>query len=375
MKIEVKSSALSDAVNWATQIIPPKPAAPILMGIKITASDGQIQLSAFDYERSARLTIDAGVDEEGTIVVHGRLLGDIAKSLPADSDATLSTEGSRLHIQAGATSFNLQLMPVDEYPEMPAVPESIGQVDGKTFVDSVNQACVAIARDSVRPVLAGVHMRFSGSDVTLSATDRFRLSRVTFNWSPSDTGLDDEALVRGDVLRSIARSVDTSDNVVIGLNRENGNLISFDNSGRVMTAQLIDGQFPAVDRLFLDAYPIQATIDRHALLTALHRVSLVAERNAPVRLAFEAKTVKLSAGTADESQASEVLPATLAGEPITVAFSPAYLTEGLSAIGEPFVRIKMTTSIKAVEFNGQQEEDDDPSLAYRYLLVPMRFMD
>jgi DNA polymerase-3 subunit beta len=375
MKIQVNSAALSDAVNWATQVIPPKTAAPILAGIKIQASEGQLQLSAFDYERSARLTIDASVDEEGTILVQGKLLGDIAKNLPAEN-TTLETEGSRLHIQSGpSSSFNLQLMPTDEYPDMPAVPQNIGQIDGKTFVDCINQACVAIARDEVRPVLTGVHMQFKGDQVILNATDRFRLARTTFTWSPSSPDLDAQALVRGDILRSIARSVDTSQNVVIGLDQKDGKLMSFDNNGRVTTVQLIDGQFPAVDRLFADSYPIQATLDRRQLLSALHRVSLVAERNAPVRLAFEADKVRLSAGTADESQASEILPVTLSGDSITVAFNPGYLTEGLSAISEPFARIKMTTAVKAVEFNGQQEKDDEPSLAYRYLLVPMRFTD
>lgn len=88
---------------------------------------------------------------------------------------------------------------------------------------------------------------------------------------------------------------------------------------------------------------------------------------------FSNQELTLSAGTADESQAKEVLDIDMDGEDITVAFNPNYLLEGLGAIPEPFVHMKMATAVKPVEFNGQQESDGDESTDYRYLLVPMRF--
>lgn len=372
MKVEINSAAFAEAVAWATRIIPARPATPVLAGIKLHASEGALQLSAFDYDVSARHHIEAGVDEEGTIVVLGKLLADIAKALPAETTA-LTTEGSRLLIKSGKSSFNLQLMPETEYPDLPVVPSKIGAVDGKTFVDAINQASVAVARDENRPVLTGVKVTFEGDKVTLTSTDRFRLSRASFTWSPSDTSLETTALVRGAILRDVARSVDQSQNIIVGFDTQSRNLMSFDNAGRISTTQLIDGEFPTVDRLFADEYPIHAVLSRSELIDALRRVSLVAERNAPIRMEFTADEVKLSAGTADESQASETITSDLDGEPITVAFNPQYLIDGLSAISEPFVRIKMTSAVKAVEFNGQQEKDDEESLAYRYLLVPMRF--
>ena len=144
-------------------------------------------------------------------------------------------------------------------------------------------------------------------------------------------------------------------------------------AGRVSTSQLIDGEFPAVDRLFADEYPIQAVVNKQDLLDAISRVALVAERNAPIRMTFTGQEVALSAGSVDEAQANETLDIDMDGDDITVAFNPSYLKEGLSAVTEPFVRIKMTTPVKPVEFNGQQEADSDESMDYRYLLVPMRF--
>ena len=154
---------------------------------------------------------------------------------------------------------------------------------------------------------------------------------------------------------------------------ENPSLLGFENAGRVSTSQLIDGEFPAVDRLYADEYPIHAVINKQDLISAIKRVSLVAERNAPIRMAFTSQELTLTAGSVDEAQAKEILDIDMDGEDITVAFNPAYLIEGLSAISEPFVRMKMTTAVKPVEFNGQQESNSEESMDYRYLLVPMRF--
>lgn len=373
MKVEVNSSAFADAAEWASRIISARPTVPVLAGIKIHAQEGLLQLSTFNYEQSARYQIDAGVDEEGIIVVQGRLLANIARALPTDK-TRLVTEDPRLAIRSGKSVFNLQLMNETDYPELPAVPQPIGSIDGKVFADAVSQAIVAVARDENRPVLTGVRVVFDGDKIVFSATDRFRLTRVTAGWTPARPDIRTSVIISGTVLKDIAGSIDTAQDVVIGYDETEANLLSFDNAGRVKTSQLIDGEFPNVDRLFADEYPIHAVIEKQSLVDALHRVSLVAEREAPIRMEFTGDEVRLSAGAADESQASEIVAADLDGEPITVAFNPMYLLSGLGAISGKYVRMKMTTAIKAVEFNGQQDKDDEPSLAYRYLLVPMRFI-
>ena len=315
MKVEIDSAALADAVAWTTRVIDARPASPILAGIQLEAIDGTLQLSAFNYEISARHHIEAGIDEPGTALVLGKLLADITKSLPAEK-TYLSTDGSTMTINSGKSTFTMQLMPDAEYPDLPVVPAKLGQVDAPTFIQAVTQASVAVSREENRPVLTGVRMQFDGDNPTL---------------------------------------------------------LGFENAGRVSTSQLIDGEFPAVDRLFADEYPIQAVIDKQLLIAAIKRVALVAERNAPIRMVFSGQEVTLSAGAVDEAQAQEMLDIDMDGEDITVAFNPSYLIEGLSAITEPFVRMKMTTAVKPVEFNGQQEADSDESMDYRYLLVPMRF--
>ncbi|MCI1831864.1 MAG: DNA polymerase III subunit beta [Bifidobacterium sp.] len=372
MKVEIDSAALADAVAWTTRVIDARPANPILAGVQLEAIDGALQLSAFNYEISARHHIEAGIDETGSILVLGKLLADITKSLPAEK-TYLSTTDSTLTITSGKSTFTLQLMPQSEYPDLPVVPPKIGQVDAQTFAQAVSQATVAVSREENRPVLTGVRVQFQSDRVIMTSTDRFRLSRSTFTWSPKNEEVDTVTLVRGSLLKDVARALDEHQNVIVDFDSETPSLLGFENAGRVSTSQLIDGEFPAVDRLFADEYPIQAVIDKQLLIAAIKRVALVAERNAPIRMVFSGQELTLSAGAADEAQASETLDVDMDGDDITVAFNPSYLIEGLSAITEPFVRMKMTTAVKPVEFNGQQEADSDESQDYRYLLVPMRF--
>lgn len=374
MKVEVNSSDFAEAVNWTTHIIAQRPASPILQGVKIDAADGVMDLSAFDYEVTDRHHIEATVDEPGTIVVLGRLLADISKNLPAEK-TTLATDGTRLMIRSGKARFSLQLMPDSDYPQLPQVPPVLGRVDGETFAHAVTQAAVSVAREDSRPILTSILMEFNGDQVAMTSTDRFRLSQITFSWTPQDPQVEAKAQVRGKLLSDIARFLDTTQNVTLDFDPENARLMGIENAGRVSTTQLIEGDFPAVHSLFRDEYPIQVVLNRQELLGALHRVSLVAERNSTVRCRFTQDELTLSAGAADESQASESIAADLDGGDITVAFNPSYLVEGLKAFDEPYVRIKMTDALKAVEIDGQQEADSDESLDFRYLMVPVRFSE
>ena len=155
MKVEVNSQALADAVAWTTRVIDARPATPILAGIRLEAIDGTLQLSAFNYAISARHHIEAGVDEAGSVLVLGKLLADITKSLPA-AKTYLSTDGSTMTITSGKSTFTMQLMPESEYPDLPVVPTKLGQVDSPTFAQAVNQASVAVSREENRPVLTGI---------------------------------------------------------------------------------------------------------------------------------------------------------------------------------------------------------------------------
>ena len=153
---------------------------------------------------------------------------------------------------------------------------------------------------------------------------------------------------------------------------QNTELVGFESGGRRTTSLLIDGEYPKIRSLFPDHTPITAVVKTSELVEAVRRVSLVAERNTPVRLAFSESRVALDAGTGEDAQASEILDAQLNGDDITVAFNPTYLSEGLHAFDSDYVRFSFTAPPKPAVLSAQSKPDGEDSVDYKYLLMPVR---
>ncbi|MBM7479317.1 DNA polymerase III subunit beta [Oerskovia jenensis] len=374
MKFRVERDVLADAVTWTARTLPTRPPAPVLAGVRIEADAvGTIGLSSFDYEVSARSEIPAEVVEPGTVLVSGRLLAEISRALPA-KPVDFAVEGNKVIVTCGASRFTLLTMPVEDYPALPAMPELSGTVSGDELTHAVAQVTVAASRDDTLPLLTGVRMEIDGERITLLATDRYRLALRELTWTPSSPDFNAVALVRARTLNDVAKSLGSSGLVNVGLTAGTGvDLIGFEAGGRHTTSQLVDGDYPAVRRLFPDETPIHAVMATAPLIDAAKRVSLVAERNTPIRLSFTDGQVVLDAGQGDDAQASEALEAVLVGEEISVAFNPQFLLDGLGALGTDFVRLSFTHPNKPVEFTGQESLDGEDSSHYRYLLVPIRF--
>ncbi|MFC7501466.1 DNA polymerase III subunit beta, partial [Nocardioides sp. GCM10030258] len=176
MKFRVDRDVLADAVAWAARSLPVRPSAPVLAGLLIEASDEGLILSTFDYETSARATLNAEVSDEGKALVSGRLLADICRSLP-NKPVDITLDGTRVSLTCGSSRFSLQTMPVEDYPSIPDMPSATGTVPSEAFAHAVAQAVTAAGRDDMLPVLTGVRVEIEGDTIALLATDRFRLSQ------------------------------------------------------------------------------------------------------------------------------------------------------------------------------------------------------
>ncbi len=133
MRFQVNRDVFSEAVSFVVKLLPQRNPQPILAGVLIEAGDNGLTLSAFDYEASARTTIEATVDEPGTILVHGRLLSDIASRLPnAPIEISVEEDGG-IAVRCGSARFTLASMPVEEYPSIPEVTGTSGLVPADEF--------------------------------------------------------------------------------------------------------------------------------------------------------------------------------------------------------------------------------------------------
>ncbi|VTR76341.1 MULTISPECIES: DNA polymerase III subunit beta [Cellulomonas] len=374
MKFRVERDVLAEAVTWIARSLPTRPPVPVLAGVRIEAdSDGTLRLASFDYEVSARSEVPADVSEPGTVLVSGRLLAEISRALPA-KPVDVSLEGTKVTVTCGASRFTLLTMPVEDYPQLPAMPALTGTVDGDELTKAVGQVTVAASRDDTLPLLTGVRVEIEGEKITLLATDRYRLALRELTWKPARPEVSEVALVRARTLNDAAKSLGASGSVNVALATGQGvDLIGFEAGGRHTTSLLVDGDYPAVRRLFPDESPIHAVVNTQLLADAAKRVALVAERNTPIRLTFSEGQVVLDAGQGDDAQASEALEATLVGDDIAVAFNPQFLLDGLGALTTSFVRLSFTHPNKPVEFTGQESLEGEDLKEYRYLLVPIRF--
>lgn len=372
MKLRVERDVLADSVAWAARTLPSRPSLPVLAGLVLTATDTGLQLSSFDYEVSGRVDIAADVEIEGTTLVSGRLLADIARSLPP-APVTIESEGTRISITCGRSSFTLPTLPVEDYPQLPVMPTTSGLVGGGAFAAAVAQVAVAAGRDDTLPTLTGIRMEIEGSSIVLAATDRYRLAVREFDWIPQVPAMSTHALVPARTLADTAKSLGDADEVIIALasGGAGDGLIGFEGHGRRTTTRLLDGEFPKYRSLLPTESSAIANVETAMLMDAVKRVALVAERNTPVRLAFDGSELTLRAGAGDDAQAVEVLESTLEGDAIDIAFNPAYLLDGLVAVGSTVTRFSFTQATRPAVLTGV--DDDQRSLDdYKYLLMPVR---
>lgn len=370
MKFSVEKDVLADAVSWTARSLAQRPPSPVLAGILITTHEGIVRLEGFDYEISSHIEIPADIAEQGKVLISGKLLAEITRSLP-NSTVTLETDGTKITVSCGRSRFHLATMPVEEYPSLPALPEVAGTINGQAFSEAVSQVIVAASKDDTLPVLTGIKVEIENDLITFLATDRYRLAMRELNWTPNQPEISTSFLVKAKTLNEVAKTLSSTGDLKLAIS-PTGEMIGFESANRRTTSLLINGDYPKIRSLFPDNTPIHATVRSSDLIEAVRRVSVVAERNTPVRMAFTDGQLTLDAGTGEDAQAEESIVASLRGEDITVAFNPTFLSEGLSSFNTDFVRFSFTSAPKPAMVTGQKKIDEEDQDQYRYLVMPVR---
>jgi DNA polymerase-3 subunit beta len=374
MKFRVERDALADAVAWAARSLSSRPTIPVLAGLLLSVENDLLSISGFDLEASTEVDLEVSGAAAGQALVSGRLLTEITRALPPHP-VDVAVDGSRLTISCGSARFTLPTMPVEDYPKLPVMPTTAGTVDGAGFAAAVGQVAIAAGRDDTLPMLTGIRLEIEGDRLTLAATDRYRLAVRELRWSPeAPTGASAQVLVPARTLADAAKSLANTDTLTIALSASEGTgegIIGFTGSsgGRAAraTTRLLDATFPAYRSLLPTEWSATAEVTVAPLLEAVKRVALVAARTAPVRLEFAEGGVGLSAGGDDEGRAEESLEVGYEGEPITTAFNPQFLLDGLTALPTTGARMLFTSANKPVVLRPEGDGSD-----YTYLIMPVR---
>ena len=373
MKFTVESNVLVESVNWVSRSLSSRPIMTALLGIVIDVSN-EVTLSASDLETAAKSSFNADIKEKGKVLVPGRLLAEIARSLP-NKPVSFILDNNRVLLTAGTAKFTLPTLPINEYPNLPTMPENSGFIASDVFATAINQVAIAAGKDDSLPTLTGIHVDINKETITLAATDRYRLAVREIQWQPNNTDIATSALLRARTLADAAKSLVgvTQVSLAVAPITATERLVGFASEAKTMTSRMLDGTFPPYRHLLPSESIAQATIEVAPFLDSVRRVALVTDKTVPLRLRFANSKLQLEAGAGEEAQATEELTIIYNGEAIDIAFNPTFLMDGLHAVGTPFVHIAFTGSNKPAVLSGKHEKDGPTTDNYRYLLMPMRY--
>ncbi|MBV9722561.1 MAG: DNA polymerase III subunit beta [Mycobacterium sp.] len=384
LKFRLTREDFADAVAWVARTLPTRPTVPVLAGVLLTGSDDGLTISGFDYEVSAEVRLAAEIASSGTVLVSGRLLSDITRALP-DKPVDVHVDGTRVSLTCGSARFSLPTMAVEDYPTLPALPAETGALSADVFAEAISQVAVAAGRDDTLPMLTGIRVEISGAAVVLAATDRFRLAVRELTWSAAAPDVEAAVLVPAKTLAEAAKTGTDGAEVHLSLGAGSAvgkdGLLGISGNGKRSTTRLLDAEFPKFRQLLPTEHTAVATIGVAELTEAIKRVALVADRGAQIRMEFSDDVLRLSAGADDVGRAEEDVPVEFAGEPLTIAFNPTYLTDGLGSLHSARVSFGFTTPSRPAVL--RPAGDDDPqagdsgpfpavSTDYVYLLMPVR---
>lgn len=366
MKLSLPTSDLLAQLQSASRVASSRTTIQALSGVMISADADQPLLLATDTEVGLRLPLCGEILSPGSAVLPARLLLEVVRSLPGDT-VTLELRPAEQDVEliSGSARFHLRTLRAEDFPSLPLPSEeSRMSLPAQAFVDTALQVSRSASRDETRPVLTGVLVSASGTELRMVATDSYRLSVKTATLqSPLDGSI--EANVPARALAELARIVQGSElsSVSVSLGQ---NQIVFELDHIVLSSRLIDGQFPNYRQLLPESVEHELRVSSAEIVDVVRRISLLAQKNAPLRLAFEDGQLTVSAQTPDVGEASEALPVPFTGERFEIGFNPEFLRDGLESVESEELVLKLISPLRP----GLIESPD--SGEFVYLIMPIR---
>jgi DNA polymerase III subunit beta len=365
MKLTAERDQLLDALQAASRAVSTRSTLPSLGGILITAEGGSVSARATDMELGIAVELDAEAEGDGALLLPGRLLTDVTRALPAGA-VTIAERPDKgdVELTAGTARFHLRVLPTEDFPRLPAFEGESLSMPATALAETVERVARAASRDEVRPILTGILVSVEESTLTMVATDSYRLS-VKHTQLEQPVPAPFEANVPARAMRELARVVGQTgvEQVEIALP---GNQIVFRAASYVLSSRLIEGQFPSYRQLLPDAFDHDVRLPRDELLDVTRRIRHLAQRNAPIRLAFAEGELTVAAETPEIGDASEAMPCSFEGEPLEIAFNPQFFIEGVESVESEEVVLRLTSPLRPGLL--QQAGDDD----FSYLAMPIR---
>jgi DNA polymerase-3 subunit beta len=362
LKLSISRDVLAEQLGVVARAVSARATVLVLGGVRLTVADGGVELAATDMELSLRASVEAEIEGPGEVVVPGRLLLDIVRSLP-DTDVEIEQrrDESILVITSGAASYRVHTYAAEDFPRLPEIESlELHSLDREALLGTIARVSRSASRDESRPVLTGILVRFESGKLVMAATDSYRLA---VKETPSNAVVPDlEAIIPARALQELARIGASADEVQLGIQE---NHVVFGVDGVWLTTRRIDGQFPNYRQLRPESFEVEMALPREELLDAVRRVAVLAQRNSPLRLRFEEGQLTIQAQTQDVGEAKESLPISYGGDLLEIGFNPDFLREGLESVSETDVQLKLISPLRPGLITGAGDD-------FWYLIMPIR---
>jgi DNA polymerase-3 subunit beta len=366
MKLSTSRGDLFAQLQTVTRAASTRSAVQALSGVQLVASGGALELRATDMELGLRVPLAGEVVREGSVVLPARLLVDVVRALPGDSvSIELRPAEQDVELVGGSATFHIRTLRLEDFPPLPE-PEADSRVEvpAAAFVQTILKVARSASRDETRPVLTGILVSASGTELRMVATDSYRLSvKETALDQPLEGSI--EANVPARALQELSRIAQQGDADRLTVSVRT-NQVVFEVGGVLLSSRLIDGQFPNYRQLLPDTYEHELQLSGAEVTDVVRRISLLALKNAPLRLAFREGELTVSARTPDVGEASETLPVPFQGEPLEIGFNPDFLRDGLESVDSGDVLLKLISPLRP----GLIQAADGSG--FLYLLMPIR---
>ncbi len=367
MKLSLSTAELLAQLQTATRVASTRSAVQALSGVMISApAEGSPELLATDMEVGLRTPLAAEVARPGSAVLPARLLLDVVRSLAAETlTLELRTAEQDVELICGASTFHLRTLRAEDFPTLPSpAADTRVELPGAAFVETISRVARSASRDETRPVLTGILISASGQELRMVATDSYRLSvKVTALEQPLGGSL--EANVPARALQELARIAAQTPAELIAVSVSQ-NQVMFELGDVVLSSRLIDGQFPNYRQLLPESVEHELRLSSAELGEVVRRISLLAQKNAPLRLAFSEGALAISAQTPDVGEASEAIPVPFKGEAFEIGFNPEFLRDGLESIDEPELVLKLISPLRPGLIESTELGE------FVYLIMPIR---
>lgn len=362
MIVTCEKEKLNGLVQTALRAISTRVTMPILSGLLVQAEDQKLTISGTDLEISIRTGAEANVQESGTTVVSGRLLGDIVKNL-SPGEVKMETGEKYLVISTSGGEYRIREMMPEDYPQIPEWEgEAVIKVSSEQLSQAVNQTSRASSSDEKRPVLTGslIEKSVGEGSVRMVSTDSYRLAWREFEVNGPIAEWED-CIVPSKTLNEVARLAGSSDEDVEMKVQQRQAM--FRTGGVVIGSRLIEGQFPNYRQLIPKGEKTTVKINKEELLEVLKR-ALIFGHN--LKVGVYSNHLRVSTETPEVGDSQEEIPAEVEGEEMEIGFNGSYMIDGIVGVGSGEVVMRMDDPQKPALVMADGEED------YKYILMPVR---